>query len=188
MSYSMPWRRQLDDQYVNLYGSFYQICRSSRSNTTSQSGLFMLICALTSCILEVSWGEVHEIILARICNLFAKFICAYTSRRKCFAILIQFCKDQGSTFLKLALLEDSVESRSQRIEICPNDSCCTLFSLGEFSWNFSHEVFNEATKCKCNLYHHALFLHIFPTGFFGVLTRHALVAVFAQGGVLRNPN
>jgi hypothetical protein len=28
----------------------------------------------------------------------------------------------------------------------------------------------------------------FPTGFFGVLTRHVLVAVFAQGGVLRNPN
>jgi hypothetical protein len=63
-----------------------------------------------------------------------------------------------------------------------------LFSLGEFSWSFSHEVFNEATKCKCNLYHHALFLHIFPTGFFGVLTRHVLVAVFAQGGVLSNPN
>jgi hypothetical protein len=29
----------------------------------------------------------------------------------------------------------------------------------------------------------------FPTGFFlGVLMRHVLVAVFAQGGVLRNPN
>jgi hypothetical protein len=34
---------------------------------------------------------------------------------------------------------------------------------------------------------HALFLHIFPTGFFGVLTRHVLIAVFA-GGVLINPN
>jgi hypothetical protein len=38
------------------------------------------------------------------------------------------------------------------------------------------------------LYHHALFLHIFPLGFFGVLTRHVLVAVFAQGGVLSNPS
>ena len=28
----------------------------------------------------------------------------------------------------------------------------------------------------------------FPTGFLGVLMRHVLVAVFAQGGVLRNPN
>jgi hypothetical protein len=38
------------------------------------------------------------------------------------------------------------------------------------------------------LYHHALFLHIFPTVFFGVLMRHVLVAVFAQGGVLSNPS
>jgi hypothetical protein len=36
--------------------------------------------------------------------------------------------------------------------------------------------------------HHALFLHIFPLGFLGVLMRHVLVAVFAQGGVLRNHN
>ena len=36
--------------------------------------------------------------------------------------------------------------------------------------------------------HHALFLHIFPLGFLGVLMRHVLVAVFVQGGVLRNPN
>jgi hypothetical protein len=35
---------------------------------------------------------------------------------------------------------------------------------------------------------HALFLHIFPTRFLGVLTRHVLVTVFAQGGVLRNPS
>jgi hypothetical protein len=64
--------------------------------------------------------------------MFAKSICAYTSRRKYFAILIQFCKDQGSTFLKLAFVEDSVESRSQRIEICHDDSCCTLFPLVSF--------------------------------------------------------
>jgi hypothetical protein len=47
MSYSMPWRRELDDQYVNIYGTFYQIYRSSRSNTISQNGLFILIRALS---------------------------------------------------------------------------------------------------------------------------------------------
>jgi hypothetical protein len=36
--------------------------------------------------------------------------------------------------------------------------------------------------------HHALFLHIFSTSFLEVLMRHVLVMVFAQGGVLRNPN
>jgi hypothetical protein len=36
--------------------------------------------------------------------------------------------------------------------------------------------------------HHALFLHIFPLRFLGVLTRHVLVVVFAQEKVLRNPN
>ena len=132
MSYSMPWRRELDDQYVNLYGIFYQIYRSSRSNTISQSGLFILIRALTSYILEVSRGKVPEIVLSKICNPFAKSLCAYTSRRRCFALLIRFCKDQGSTFLKLALVEDSIESRSQQIEICHDDSCCTLFPLVSF--------------------------------------------------------
>ena len=134
------WRRQLDDQYVNLYGSFYQICRSSRSNTTSRSGLFILICALTSYILEVSRGKVSEIVLARICNPFAKSLCAYTSRRRCFALLIRFCKDQGSTFLKLALVEDSIESRSERIEICPDDSVALFFPWWVFlkflTWGF----------------------------------------------------
>jgi hypothetical protein len=123
---------------VNIYGTFYEIYRSSRSNTISQSGLFILIRALTSYILEVSRGKVPEIVLAKICNPFAKYLCAYTSRRRWFALLIRFCKDQGGTFLKLAHVEDSIESRSQRIEICPDDSCCTLFllysfSLGEFS-------------------------------------------------------
>jgi hypothetical protein len=36
--------------------------------------------------------------------------------------------------------------------------------------------------------HHALFLHIFFTGFLGALMSHVLVAVFTQEGVLRNPN
>jgi hypothetical protein len=41
-----------------------------------------LIRALTSYILEVSRGKVPEIVLARICNPFAKSLCAYTSRRR----------------------------------------------------------------------------------------------------------
>jgi hypothetical protein len=176
----MPWRRQLDDQYVKLYRSFYQICRSSGSNTTNQRGLFTLIRALTSCILEVSWGEVSEIIFARICNPFAKSLCAYTSRRRCCAILIRFCKDQGSTFLNLALVEDLMESWSRRSKFVLM-TVFVLFFLGEFFWSFSHKVFNETTKCKCNLCHHVLFLHIFPTGFLGVTKGHVLVAVFAQG-------
>jgi hypothetical protein len=117
---------------VNLYGTFYQIYRSSRSNTISQSGLFILIRALTLYILEVSRDKVPEIVFARICNLFAKSLCAYTSRKRCFALLIRFCKDQGITFLKLALVVDSIESRSQMIGICPDDSCCTLFPLVSF--------------------------------------------------------
>jgi hypothetical protein len=181
----------------DLKASIWSICeplweflsyRSSRLNTTSQSGLFMLIRVLTSCILEVSWGEVPDIILAIVCNSFAKSLYAHTSRRRCFVILNSFCKDQGSTFLKLALVEDSTQSRSRRLKICPNDNCCTLFLLVSFFWSFSHEVFNKATKCIYNMHHHALFLHTFLTGFLGVLMSHVLVAVFVQGGVLRNPN
>jgi hypothetical protein len=70
----------------------------------------MLIHALTSYILEVSRGEVPDIILAIVCNLFAKSLYVYTFIRRYYAILIQFCKDQGSTFLNLALVEDSMES------------------------------------------------------------------------------
>jgi hypothetical protein len=98
-----------------------------------------------------------------------------------------FARIRGSTFLKLAFIEDSIESRYRRSKYVLM-TVVVLFFLGEFSWSFSHEVFNEATKCKCNMRHHALFLHIFPLGFMGVLMRHVLVAVFAQGGVLRNPN
>jgi hypothetical protein len=35
MSHCMPWMRWIDDQFMNLYESLYQICRSSWSNTTS---------------------------------------------------------------------------------------------------------------------------------------------------------
>jgi hypothetical protein len=147
----------------------------------------MSIHALTSYILEVSRGKVPEIVLARICNPFAKSLCAYTSRRRCFALLIRFCKDQGSTFLNLALVEYSIESRSRRSKFVLM-AAVVLFFLGEFFWSFSHKVFNEATKCKCNLRHHVFFLHIFPTGFLGVLKRHVLVAVFAEERVLSNPS
>jgi hypothetical protein len=153
---------------VNLYETFYQIYRSSRSNTISQSGLFMLIRALTSYILEVSRGKVPEIVLARICNPFAKSLCPYTSKRRCFVLLIRFCKDQGSKSVLMTAV--------------------VLFFPWWIFLKFLTWVFNEATKCKCNLYHHALFLHIFLTGFFGVLKRHVLVAVFAQGRVLSNPS
>jgi hypothetical protein len=184
----MPWRRELDDQYVNLYGTFYQIYRSSQSNTISQSGLFILTRALILCILEVSRGKVPEIVLAMICNSFAKSLCAYTSRRRCFVLLIRFCKDQGSTFLKLALVEDSIESRSQRIKIYHDDSCCTLFPLVSFL-EVSHMRFlmrQQSANEICITMHS--FSTFFPLGFFGVLTRHVLVAVFAQGGVLSNPS
>jgi hypothetical protein len=33
---------------------------------------------------------------------------------------------------KVTLVEDSIESRSHRIEICHDDSCCTLFPLVSF--------------------------------------------------------
>jgi hypothetical protein len=64
--------------------------------------LFMLIHVLTSYILEVSRGEVYDIILATVCNPFAKSLCAYTSRRRCYVILIRFCKDQGEHISKFS--------------------------------------------------------------------------------------
>ena len=98
-----------------------------------------------------------------------------------------FARIRGSTFLKLAFIEDSIESRYIRSKYVLM-TVVVLFFLGEFFISFTHKVFNEATKCKCNLCHHVLFLHIFTTGFLRVLMRHMLVAVFVQGGVLRNPN
>jgi hypothetical protein len=93
-----------------------------------------------------------------------------------------------STFLKLALVEDSIESRSQRIEICHDDSCCTLFSLVSFL-EVSHMRFLTRQKVQMQFVSPCTISpHFFPTGFFGVLTRHVLVAVFAQGGVLSNPS
>jgi hypothetical protein len=142
---------------VNLYGIFYQIYRSRRSNTISKSGLFILIHALTSYILEVSRGKVTEIILARICNLIAKSLYAYTSRRRCFALLIRFCKDQREHISKV--------SPCRRIEICPDDSCCTLFSLVSFL-EVSHMRFltrQQSTNAICITMHS--FSIFFPLGF-----------------------
>jgi hypothetical protein len=111
---------------VNLYGTFYQIYRFNRSNTISQSGLFILIRALASYILEVSRGEVPDIILATVCNLFAKSLYVYTSRRRCCVILIRFCKDQGEHISKFSPCRRFDGIMIQKIEICPDDSC-TLF-------------------------------------------------------------
>jgi hypothetical protein len=118
MSYYMPWRCELDDQYVNLYGTFYQIYRSRRLNTISQSGLFILIHALTSYILEVSRGKVSEIVLEEdvlsywyaICllNLYVHIL----PEEDVLSYWYVFARIRGSTFLKLAL-EDSIESRSE---------------------------------------------------------------------------
>jgi hypothetical protein len=160
----MPWRRQLDHQYVNLYGSFYQIYRSSQSNTINQSGLFMSIRALTSYIIEVSRGKVPEIVLARICNMFAKSFCAYNSRRRCFALLIQFCKDRGSTFLKLAFIEDSMESRSRRSKYVLM-TVVVLFFLGEFSRSFSHEFLTRQQSANAICVTMRSFSIFFPLDF-----------------------
>jgi hypothetical protein len=161
----MPWRRQLDGQYVNLCGSFYQIYGSSWSNTISQSGLFTLIRALTSCILEVSWGEVLEIIFARICNPFAKSLCVYTSRRRCCVILIRFCKDQGEHISKFSPCKRFDGILIQKIEICPDDSCCALFTWWVFS-EVSHIRFlmrQQSVNAICvTMYSFSIF---FPLGF-----------------------
>jgi hypothetical protein len=147
----------------------------------------MLMRALTSYILEVSRGKVPEIVLARICNSFAKSLCAYTSKRSCFFLLIRFCKDKGEHISKFSPCRIFDRIQIQKIEIYPDGNCCTLFPWWVF-WSFSQKVFNEVTKCKCNLRHHVLFLHIFSIGFLGVLKRHVLVATCVQGGVLSNPS
>jgi hypothetical protein len=54
-----------------------------------------LIRALTSYILEVSRGKVPEIVLARICNPFAKSLCAYTYRKKMFCLIDTVLQGSG---------------------------------------------------------------------------------------------
>ena len=124
----------------------------------------MLIRALTSYILEVSRGKVHKIVPARICNPFANSLCAYTSRR-CFALLIRFCKDQGSTFLNLALVEYSIESRSRRSKFVLM-TFVVLFFLGEFFSEVSHIRFlmrQQSANVICvTMYSFSIF---FPLGF-----------------------
>jgi hypothetical protein len=63
---------------------------------------------------------------------------------------------------------------------------CSFF-FHEFSWSLSREVFNEATSATHETTIMYSFSRYFPTGFFGVLMRHGLIVVFAQGGVLRIP-
>jgi hypothetical protein len=74
------------------------------------------------------------------------------------------------------------------MEICPDDSCCTLFPLVSFH-EVSHMRFlarQQSANAICvTMRSFSIFSHWV---FLGVLMRHVLVAVFAQGGVLRNPN
>jgi hypothetical protein len=125
----------------------------------------MLICALTSYILEVSWGEVPVIILATVCNPFAKSLCAYTSKRRWCAILIRFCKDQGEHISKFSPCRRFDGILIQKIEMCPDDICCTLFSLVSFS-EVSHIRFlmrQQSANAICITMHS--FSIFFPLGF-----------------------
>jgi hypothetical protein len=125
----------------------------------------MLIHVLTSYILEVSRGEVPEIILATVCNPFAKSLCAYTSRRRCCAILIRFSKDQGEHISKFSPCRRFDGILIQKIEICCDDICCTLFSLVSFS-EVSHIRFlirQQSANAICvTMYSFSIF---FPLGF-----------------------
>jgi hypothetical protein len=125
----------------------------------------MLIRVLTSYILEVSRGEVPEIILAIVCNPFAKSLCAYTSRRRCCAILIHFSKDQGEHISKFSPCRRFDGILIQKIEICSDNICCTLFSLVSFS-EVSHIRFlmrQQSANAICvTMYSFSI---IFPLGF-----------------------
>jgi hypothetical protein len=69
----------------------------------------------------------------------------------------------------------------QKVTICPEDICCTLFSLMSFS-EVSHVRFLTRQQCANALNDNdALFLHIFSHWVFRVLTRHVFVMVFVQG-------
>jgi hypothetical protein len=48
-------------------------------------------------------------------------------------MLRQFCKDQGEHISKVIHFRRFDGIQIQKIEICPDDSCCTLFSLVSFS-------------------------------------------------------
>jgi hypothetical protein len=55
------------------------------------------------------------------------FMCIYFQKKMFCLIDTALQGLGGSTFLKLALVEDSIESRSERIEICPDDSVVLFF-------------------------------------------------------------
>jgi hypothetical protein len=123
-----------------------------------------------------------------VCNSFAKSLYAYTSRRRCFIILRQFCKDQGEHISKVSPYRRFDAIQIQKIKIYPDDSCCALFPLVSFP-KVSHMRFltrQQSANALCVTM--CSFSIFFPLGFLGVLIRHVLVTVFAQGGVLRNPN
>jgi uncharacterized membrane protein YhaH (DUF805 family) len=101
-------------------------------------------------------------------------------------MLRQFYNNQGSTFLKLSLVEDSMESRSRRSKFV------LIQLLYSFLVSFP-EVFHigfltrqqSANAIHVTMYSFSIF---FTLGLLEVLMRHALVAVFVQGRVLKNPN
>jgi hypothetical protein len=158
-NYSTPTSSILvipDEQWDIYLEEYAWVVRDNDLDGCHRQGeLNMLIRVLTSHILEVSRGEVPEIILATVCNLFAKSLCAYTSRRRCCAILIRFSKDQGR-FDGILI---------QKIEICSDDICCTLFSLVSFS-EVSHIRFlmrQQSANAICvTMYSFSIF---FPLGF-----------------------
>jgi hypothetical protein len=81
----------------------------------------MLIRALTPYILEVSRGEVHDITFATVCNPFAKSLCAYTSRRRCCAIIDTILQGSGEHISKFSPCRRFDGILIQKIEICLDD-------------------------------------------------------------------
>jgi hypothetical protein len=76
----------------------------------------------------------------------------------------------------------------QKIEICPDDNCCTLFPLVSFTEVSHIRFFKRGNKVQKQYVSPCALSPYFFYWVLGVLTRHVLVVVFAQGGVLRNPN
>ena len=184
MSHCMPWRRYRDDQFICKPSSKALSIIISRRSTPIVKVAYL--CALTWWIPEENWGKSSWYNLATICNLFAKSLCVCTSRRRCFCH-IESCKDQGEHILKLGIALGSINSRSRRSHYVLK-TCCTLFFLVSFS-EVSHIKFlTRQRTCKCNLRHHALFLRIFPTGFFRSFNEAWVDRGIRPRGSVKKPN
>jgi hypothetical protein len=82
-----------------------------------------------------------------------------------FCLIDAVLQESGEHISKVSLVEDSIESRSQRIEICHDDRCCTLFSLVSFL-EVSHMRFltrQQSANAICINMHS--FSTFFPLGF-----------------------